>query len=84
MKNLDNYTILIQSAVYGMFEEGNENYVNKTELEDPEKATAFLFALSTLVPGLMYNTLTGENLNALHFNHVANHMCFDYLREDKE
>jgi len=72
------YAAKIQTAIGEMFEEDSTNYINPNELENSDKIKAFLHAMSTVVPCMLYCNLTGEEKNNLEYNHIANHLCFEY------
>jgi len=54
------------------------NYIDSEELSDSENATQFIHALATIAPTTFYNKLTGSHKNHLEFNHIANHLCFQF------
>ena len=56
----------------------SENFINIKEVN----LTDFIQALSNIVPCYVYNKLTGENMNILEFNHIANKLCFQYIEKE--
>lgn len=75
-EKLVEYAALISEAIQEKLDE------NETDFQSVDW-TLFIHALANLVPGSMYNSLTGDNKNTLEFNHLANKLCFQYMdRED--
>ncbi len=77
------YAIKILSQIQEMFDEDCENYIDKSEFEDSEKATAFLHALANIVPNMVYQKLTGDEQDVLGFNHIANRLAFQFGKSDQ-
>lgn len=50
------------------------------EEEVKENLTDFFHALANVMPNMAYNQIMWKKLNALEFNHFANHLCFQYLK----
>jgi len=78
------YAVLIQSQIAEMFQEDAENRIDPKDFEDEENAKAFFHALGNIVPCRIYNQLTGNENNILEFNHVANHLVFDFTKMENE
>ena len=76
------YAILIQSAISDVFEEDSDNYIGAEELEEGDNLTHFFHALANIVPTGIYNQITGNEHNQLEFNHIANLLCFQYMKEE--
>lgn len=75
------YAVQIREQIFSMFDEDTENYIDKQEFADPENFKQFLYALSTVVPTEIFNTISAdEDKSFLEFNHVANHLCFEYCK----
>lgn len=49
-------------------DEDNDNYIDLKE----EDGTEFFYILGAFIPSVVYNELTGNNLNLLDFNHLMN------------
>lgn len=77
------YAALISAQVQEMFTDDNDNYINPDDFQDSENFKQFLFALSTVIPAKMYNTLTKDAKNFLEFNHISNHLVFEYSNKAK-
>ena len=67
----------------GLFEEDSSNFIDTQELHEGDNATHFLHALANTVPSSFYQQFTGEKTNNLDFNHIANKLCFQYARPEK-
>jgi hypothetical protein len=74
------YAVEIQSALHEAFNNGS---IRLNEFEDSENFKQFLHALSTVVPGSLFNKLTGDDKNFLEYNHLANKLCFEYLKNNE-
>lgn len=77
------YTAMLTGAIGSMFEEDGEFCIDQEELMQGPNLTHFVHALANLVPTHFYNTFTGENKNNLEFNHIANQLCFQYMKKDE-
>jgi len=73
------YAIKITEAIATLFDPENENYIDQDELSKGYNLTHFIHALGTIAPNQFYNRVTGDNINNLEFNHVANKLCFQYM-----
>lgn len=81
------YAALVQEQVSAMFREDSENYIDPQDFQDPENFKQFLHALSNVVPTVIFNNIAEheEHKSYLDFNHLANHLCFEYCTvEEKE
>lgn len=76
------YTPIICAAIQSVFDENSENYIDPKELEDDNNLTEFLHALANAAPTHIFNQITGDKKNHLEFNHIANRLCFQYMRQD--
>jgi hypothetical protein len=77
------YASKILSKISELFEEDSELQIDKTELMEEENLTLFFHALANVVPCNLFGQLTGENKNVLEFNHIANHLIFQYAKTEK-
>lgn len=48
--------------------------------EVKENLTDFFHALANVMPNMAYNQIMWKKLNALEFNHFANHLVFQYTK----
>ena len=72
MKKEDEYTVLILEAVSDVVNDLND------DLQDGENLTHFFHALMNLAPSLLYNEITGDKVNVLQSNHIANQLVHQY------
>lgn len=77
------YAVKIQQAVMELFDEENTYHIDIKELEKSANATAFIHALATVIPARFYNQFTGDNVDFLEFNHIANSLCFKFSRPEQ-
>ena len=80
------YAATILAAVDDMFHNKECQYYLDLEdmMSDGEKVKAFLHALSTIVPNTIWNKITGQEKNNLEYNHLANSLCFEFSKREKE
>jgi len=76
------YAVKLGMAVATVFDENSDHYIKQSDFENDDNLKAFLHALANIVPNRMYETLTGEDKNTLEFNHIANHLVFEYSKVD--
>jgi hypothetical protein len=76
------YATMIASKISELLNEDSDLSIDPDELD--EYATEFIHAMATVAPLMLYNNLTGDNQSALGFNHIANQLCFQYLRPVSE
>ncbi len=76
------YSAIIQSHLMEMFESESRFHIDQMELVDGENMKAFLHALATVVPCQLYNEATKEETNHLEFNHIANHLVFEFAEKE--
>ena len=76
--------IQFASQITAVLADAMENEDNPNYMEIKEKdLTEFIHALSTVAPNMIFNNITGQNLNNLEFNHVANKLCFQFMKKDQ-
>lgn len=75
------YAEKIIQAIGGLFEENSEFFINQQELLEEDNLTHFFHALGNMVPANLYSQITGEEINILDFNHIANKLCFQYAKK---
>ena len=83
MKKEDEYAKKILNQLIEMFDEDCEHYINSDELSEDNNLNSFVHALATLAPTMLTVNLTGQTLDMLAFNHMANRLCFQ-LSKDEE
>ena len=79
-KKMAEYAMLINEAVAEMIEEKSLS----EELGDSENLTTFIHALATVAPTHFYNSVTGDEKQHLQFNHMANQLCFQYMKKQND
>ena len=75
------YATLLIGAIGEMFQGDSDFSIDEEDLMEDDNLTHFFQALANVAPTHLYNKLTGENVNQLEFNHVANRLCFQYARK---
>lgn len=80
------YAAIIQGAIGEMLDEESESdyKISLSELEDNDNATAFLHALTNLVPCNLYKQLTGDETDILGFNHIANRLVYQFTKPEDQ
>lgn len=73
------YAAIIQEKLSELFE---EEQITLHDLEDEDKATAFLHALANVVPCNIYKKLTQDDTDILGFNHIANRLVYQFTKQD--
>ena len=76
------YAAVILIKLEELFQDDNDSSFDRNELMENDNATEFIHALANLVPNKIYNKLTGDKKNNLEFNHLANHLCFQYHKKE--
>lgn len=69
------YAAIIQEKLSELFE---EEQITLHDLENEDKATAFLHALANVVPCNIYKKLTQDETDILGFNHIANRLIYQF------
>lgn len=80
-KKMVQYASIINDAIVNLFE---EDKLDLADFEDDSNTKAFLFALSVAVPTSIHNKLVGaeSSRDYLQFNHISNHLCFEFCKSD--
>ena len=76
----DQYALAIIAAISNLFDDENEYHIDIEELEEGNNLTDFIYSLANVMPSYFYNRITGEEVNTLEFNHIANKLCFQYIK----
>ena len=77
------YSVKITKALSELFNPDNPNHIDLEELKKDNNTTEFFHALANAVPTRLYNQITGSDENLIEFNHVANILCFQFVKIDK-
>ncbi len=79
------YAVKISHQVAEMLQNKDcPNYIGIDTLEEEDTVTEFMYELSTLAPAYIYQELTGDNVDALGFNHIANRLVFQFSKLVKD
>ena len=74
LKRATQYSIKILSKIEDLIREDEDL---QSELGDEVNFQCFLHAISTMIPNGLYNGFTGDDLDNLEYNHLANKLCFE-------
>lgn len=83
MEKEHEFAMKIYGAIQSCFDEDSDNFIPKEDLLEGDNLTIFFHALANIAPGMCYNQITREDVDALEFNHIANKLCFQFLTKDK-
>jgi len=75
------YSVIISRCLSQLFDKESEYYV---DIKNDTDFTQFIYVLSVSVPANLYNKLTKENVNHLEFNHISNHLVFQFSKLSDE
>ncbi len=78
------YSTKLTLAVQEAFNEDSEYYISPSDITEGDNMTAFMHALANIVPAAWYKQLTGEKVDMLAFNHIANRLCFQFCDRPDE
>ncbi len=78
MKKEEEYAIKIMAQVQEMFDENCENHIDINEIAEGDNATHYAHALANIAPAMVIGKLTGQEFDALGFNHMANRLAAQY------
>lgn len=70
------YVEKIIRKIEELFDEDVAGGIDFNDFKDPRNLTMFLHALGSVVPAIMYNNLTDDELTELEFNHFVNELIF--------
>jgi len=74
------YSALISEKIIELLQEE----IREDVLEEGDNLTDLFYALSVVSPAMLYSHITGNEVNNLEFNHLANRLCFQYSNLSKE
>lgn len=75
----------ILAALNACFQdELSEGYIPTEELLADGAANCFYHALFTLAPAVVFQRFTGNNVDPLEINHIANRLCMQFTTVDEE
>ena len=79
------YAAIIMDNLANLFAEESEGFaISAEELEEGENLTHFLNALMNLVPTQVYSNFTGQDIDTLGANHIANRLCVQYMNKEDD
>lgn len=79
------YAVKIQAALADVLSnEENQNFIDINEFQEGENLNHFFHALASVAPCSLFNKITGTENNQLEFNHIANHLCFQFNNKEGE
>jgi hypothetical protein len=80
----EEYAALMLLQINEMFDEDCENHIDLDEVSEGDNANHFTHALSTLMPMLMIGRLTGNKLDPLEMNYMANRLASQFMNFTKK
>ena len=82
------YAFMLSASVADLLDPDSESEykINGEELGEGDNLTQFFHALANTMPAMLYNRITGSDVNHLEFNHIANQLVFQFSKkaEDSE
>lgn len=75
------YAFLLSKKIFEIFDEESESHISQEELMEGDNISHFFHALANGMPTHIFNKITGEKKNHLEFNHIANHLVFQYSKQ---
>lgn len=80
----EEYAALICGKISELLDEEHESdyHIPIKDLENPDNAKAFFYALGHLAPQLWWNKLTQEDADPLEFNHAMNRLIFEFAKHE--
>lgn len=77
------YASKLISKISEMFNnEDDEFYIDINDFKKDNNLTDFIQALANVMPNHIYNTIVNDDKNMLDFNHMANHLVFQYSQKE--
>jgi hypothetical protein len=83
MEKLNEYAQKISFKIVELFKEEGDLQIDIKELMEGENMNLFIHALANIAPSFIFAQITGEDKNALEFNHIANKLIFQYAKKEK-
>jgi hypothetical protein len=72
------YAAMLSGKIAEIFDEESEYHIDQEELQEGDNLTHFFHALANVMPTHLFNKITGDGINHLEFNHIANQLVFQY------
>jgi hypothetical protein len=77
------FSASISNCLAQLFDDESHFAIN-IDVADEEQVKDFIWALSTTVPCNMWSKISGNKINFLEFNHIANMLCFENMTMKNE
>lgn len=79
------YAAEIFGKIMELFDEDIDSQfkIDLTELEKDDNLTHFFHALATMAPAAVYSKFTGNRVNAIEFNHIANRLVMQLSKREE-
>lgn len=79
------YASRIYDHILEIFNEENDNYIDRQELSDMETFKIFFHALCTMAPNLLFNNLVSaeDQKDNLTFNQMCNSLVFENTKVEQ-
>lgn len=65
-----------------LFNKESEFCLNEFELGEDVDVKNLIHAFANVAPCYLYNKITGEDADWLEFNHLANHLNFEFMTKE--
>ena len=62
-------------------DDSSDFFIDQKELLDGDNMTHLIHAVSNLAPTYFYSEMTGNKVNMLDFNHIANKLVIQYINK---
>lgn len=82
-KKINEYTLKVTQALSQIFEDDSKFSIDKEEFNDDANATALIYVISSLAPAYIYTEITGDKVDILAFNHIANRLIFQFANNSE-
>lgn len=81
-KKAQEYATKLVGMISEILDENSESVfkIDSKEFEEGDNLTHFIHALTNIMPTYIYGYFTKEDVSLLDFNHIANHLVFQYSK----
>lgn len=76
------YTKIITMHLGDLFKSTSENFIDKNDFNEDDNATDFFYALNA-ASSFLYDSLTGDSVDLLGYNHICNRLICQNNQRDK-
>jgi ferredoxin-like protein FixX len=78
-KKVQEYAIVLIQAIQQAFDkESDIPHIDINDFADDDNFKCFTHSLANIVPNSIFSKLSGQEKDNLEFNHLANHLCFEF------